>query len=42
MTDGATFTIRELRKENKYWGKDLEEAWNNLISDDPNKAWTSG
>lgn len=42
MTDGATFTLRELRKEGKYWDSDLEEAFKNLTSTNPEKFWTSG
>jgi alkylation response protein AidB-like acyl-CoA dehydrogenase len=43
MTDGAAFTLRNLRAEGgKYWGKDLEEAFDRLTSKDSSKHWTSG
>lgn len=43
MTDGATFTLRELKRGNsKYWNDDLEEAYGHLTSNDPKKFWTSG
>lgn len=42
MSDGAAFTLREIKKSNKYWDNDLEQAFNNIISEDPQKAWTSG
>lgn len=42
MTDGAAFTLRELKKEGTYWGKDIEEAYNRITSSDPSKFWTSG
>ena len=33
MTDGAAFTLTQLKKEGKYWDKDLEEALSRLTSD---------
>jgi hypothetical protein len=42
MTDGAAFTLMALKRENKYWDKDLEMALDRLTSDDPKKHWTSG
>jgi alkylation response protein AidB-like acyl-CoA dehydrogenase len=45
MTDGAAFTLRELKKEKSYWGEDLEEAWKHLLSnkgDGKDRFWTSG
>ena len=43
MTDGAAFTLRNLKAEGgKYWGKDLEEAFDRLTSKDSSKHWTSG
>jgi acyl-CoA dehydrogenase len=42
MSDGAAFTLRELKKEGKYWGPDLEEAMKHLTSTDPKDFWSSG
>ena len=42
MTDGAAFTLRELKKEGKYWSPELEKAFTHLTSKDPSKHWTSG
>ena len=42
MTDGAAFTLRELKKEGKHWNKELEKAFESLTSKDPSKHWTSG
>ena len=42
MTDGAAYTLRELKKEGKYWNEELEKAYKALISNDPKKMWTSG
>lgn len=43
MTDGAAFSIRSLKRENsQYYGKDLEQAFEKLTSNDPKKFWTSG
>ena len=43
MTDGAAFTLRELKRtQSPYWDPDLEEAYQGLISADPAKMWTSG
>ncbi|TNV81084.1 hypothetical protein FGO68_gene7199 [Halteria grandinella] len=42
MTDGAAYTLRELKQEGKYWNKELEEAYARLTSKDPKKHWTSG
>ncbi len=42
MTDGAAFTLRELKKEEKYWNEELEKAFKSLTSNDPKKMWTSG
>ena len=41
MTDGAAFTLREL-KSTPYWNKQLEEAFNHVTSNDPASHWTSG
>lgn len=45
MTDGAAFTLRELKKNSdggKYWSKELDEAFERLTSNDPKRHWTSG
>ena len=42
MTDGAAFTLRELKKEGAFWSSELEKAYEGLTSKDPGKHWTSG
>ena len=43
MTDGAAFTLREMRRQRvKYWNVELELAFASLVSNDPDKFWTSG
>lgn len=43
MTDGAAFVIRELQRgDSRYFGKEIEEAYNRLTSTDPSRFWTSG
>lgn len=36
MTDGAAFTLRELKlSESKYWNAELQKAYDSLLSSDP-------
>lgn len=43
MTDGAAYTLRELkREETSYWCDELQKAYESLTSSDPKKMWTSG
>jgi alkylation response protein AidB-like acyl-CoA dehydrogenase len=42
MTDGAAFTLREIKREGKYWSKELEDAFARLTSNDAKRHWTSG
>lgn len=43
MTDGAAFTLRELKRNNSnYWSEELQVAYDNLTSNNPKKMWTSG
>jgi hypothetical protein len=42
MTDGAAYTLREIKKDGAFWDKDLEEAYNRVTATDPTKFWTSG
>jgi hypothetical protein len=42
MTDGAAFTLREIKAEEKYSSKEVDEAFNHLTSNDPKVFWTSG
>ncbi|CDW73693.1 protein acdh-isoform a [Stylonychia lemnae] len=43
MTDGAAFTIRQLkRSQSKYYSEELAQAYESLTSTDPRKMWTSG
>ena len=42
MSDGAVFTLKEVKREGKYWSPDLDEVMKHLLSNDPNEFWTSG
>jgi hypothetical protein len=42
MTDGAAFTLKSLKAENKFWDADLENALDHVTNKDPKLHWTSG
>eukprot|EP00347_Sterkiella_histriomuscorum_P009104 403342502 len=43
MTDGAAYTLRELKRQNSpHWSPQLQNAFESLTSEDPKKMWTSG